>query len=141
MGFSTIYLRSFKLDRPLTQDHAVVLMEFHDTEHGIDEDEDEPAGLYKPETYYCQWIPTEDWTGIEWDGIEKFYHSQEWLVYLIERFFKPWGYTLNGESPWYIDDFEEAGILKVVDNVVSEEAADIALIKKKYGEIDLYQGI
>jgi hypothetical protein len=69
------------------------------------------------------------------------YHSQEWLVYLIERFIKPWGYTLNGESPWYIDDFEEAGILKVADNVVSEETADIAVIKEEYGEIDLYAGL
>jgi hypothetical protein len=84
MGFSTIYLRSFKLNRPLTPDHADILMEFHDTEHGI-EDEEDPASLYKPETYYCQWIPTEDWAGIEWDGIEKFYRSKEWLVYL-QRF-------------------------------------------------------
>ena len=51
---------------------------------------------------------------------------------------KPWGYTLNGESPWYIDDFQTAGILRVTDNVVSQEERDISAIKSAYGEFDLY---
>jgi hypothetical protein len=49
-----------------------------------------------------------------------------------------WGYTLNGESPWYIDDFEAGGILRVTDNVVSQEERDITAIKSQYGEFDLY---
>jgi hypothetical protein len=73
-----------------------------------------------------------------WDKNEKFYFGQEWLVYLIEKFIKPWGYRLNGASPWYIDDFQEAGILHVNDNVVSQESRDIADIKDKFGELDLY---
>jgi len=136
MGFSTIYLRPFHFDRPLAPEHAKELLDFSETEH---EDADgNPGGNGKPETYYCQWIPTADGTGLEWDKNEKFYFGTDWLVYLIDRFIKPWGYTLNGESPWYIDDFQAAGILRVTDNVVSEESAEIGQIKGEYGEFDLY---
>jgi hypothetical protein len=136
MGFSTIYLRPFHFDRALSPEHAKVLLEFSETEH---EDENgKPGGDGKPPTYYCQWIPTQDRSGLEWDKNEKFYFGEEWLVYLIEKFIKPWGYTLNGESPWYIDDFDQAGILRVKDGIVSQEPRDISSIKDEYGEFDLY---
>lgn len=38
---------------------------------------------------WCGWEPTEDGTAIVWDGGEKFYHSVEWMQYLIEHFLKP----------------------------------------------------
>lgn len=136
MGFSTIYLRPFQFDRPLDVEHAEELVEFNETEH--EGENGEPGGDGMPPNYYCQWVPTEDRQGLEWDRAEKFYHGKEWLEYLIAEFIQPWGYTLNGESPWYIDDFQEAGILKVTDNVVSEEPADINEINRKYGEFDLY---
>lgn len=47
-------------------------------------------------SFYCQWIPTEDNMGITWDKGEKFYKAKEWLELMIENFFKPWGYILNG---------------------------------------------
>lgn len=136
MGFSTIYLCPFKFDKPLTPDHADILIEFSEIEH--EDESGKPGGDGKPPAHYCQWIPTEDLGGLEWDKVEKFYYGKEWLVYLIETFIKPWGYTLNGESPWYIDDFQEAGILKVVNNVVAEETRDISAIKEEYGEFELY---
>ena len=132
MGFSTYYLRPFHLDRPLTAEHAAVLEEFAETEH---EDENgEPGGDGKPPTLYCQWVPTEDRTGLEWDKGEKFYFGDEWLVYLIDRFLKPWGYTLNGECPWYCDEFDAAGILRVADNVVFGEPRPIDAIKDEFDE-------
>jgi hypothetical protein len=136
MGFSTIYLCPFSFDRAIEPEHAKVLVDFHATEH--EDEAANPGGDGKPPTYYCQWIPTEDRRGLEWDKHEKFYYGKEWLVYLIDRFIKPWGYKLNGESPWYIDDFQEAGILKVSDNVVTEELCDISAIKDEYGELDFY---
>ena len=45
---------------------------------------------------WLQWIPTEDKMSIEWDGNEKFYHSLEWIKYLIDTILKPRGYILNG---------------------------------------------
>ena len=51
MGFSTIYLKPFQLDRPLTPEQAEELIEFNETEH---EDENgEPGGDGKPPTLYC----------------------------------------------------------------------------------------
>lgn len=38
---------------------------------------------------WCQWTPTEDGTGIEWDGGEKFYNAEEWMAYIIDHFLKP----------------------------------------------------
>lgn len=38
---------------------------------------------------WCQWVPTEDGTALEWDGSEKFYRSEEWMAYIIETFLKP----------------------------------------------------
>jgi hypothetical protein len=134
MGFSIIYLRPFSFDRVIDQSHSNILITFSQTEH---EDEFGNSGSDgKPPTCYCQWVPSKDLLGLEWDKNEKFYYSKEWLVYLIENFIKPWGYTLNGESPWYIDDFEEAGILKVSNNIVTEEPYDILAIKSEYGEFN-----
>lgn len=40
---------------------------------------------------WCQWVPTEDLAGIEWDEGEKFYHYVEWANYILEHFLMPWG--------------------------------------------------
>jgi hypothetical protein len=77
---------------------------------------DPPAG--QP-GLWCQWVPTEDRTGIEWNGMEKFYDYTEWLAYLIEHFLEPWGYVLNGEVEWQGEDLEDLGKLVVKDNMVS----------------------
>ena len=127
MGFSTIYLKPFRFDRALDPEQARILIDSSETEH--EDEAGNPGGDGKPPTYYCQWVPTEDGERLEWDKNEKFYYGKEWLEYLIETFIAPWVYRLNGESPWYIDDFQEAGILKVADNVVTEERRDISTIK------------
>ncbi|QDU30494.1 hypothetical protein ETAA8_56340 [Anatilimnocola aggregata] len=136
MGFSTVYLRPFHFDRPLDPQHAASLREFHETEHEYDDGN--PGGEGMPPTYYCQWIPSADGRQLEWDKNEKFYFGKEWLEYLIQRFIAPWGYQLNGASPWYIDEFEAAGILMVTDNVVSDEDRDIGSVKREFGEFDIY---
>ena len=38
---------------------------------------------------WCRWEPTKDGTAIKWNGVEKFYYSEEWMTYLIEVFLKP----------------------------------------------------
>jgi len=69
---------------------------------------------------WCQWIPNEDGTAIVWDGGEKFYAYTAWIRYLIEHFLGPWGYVLNGDVQWQGEDEDDRGIIRVVDNVVSE---------------------
>lgn len=67
---------------------------------------------------WCQWVPTEDLKGIEWDGGEKFYHYKEWLEYIIKHFLKPWGYVLNGRVRWQGEQISDVGVLVVEENKV-----------------------
>lgn len=74
---------------------------------------------------WCQWIPNDDGTEIEWDGGEKFYEYIYWIEYLIDHFLKPWGYVLNGVVGWYGDDRDDMGKIIIKDNVVSTKYAVI----------------
>jgi hypothetical protein len=65
---------------------------------------------------WCQWIPNEEGTEIEWDGGEKFYDYVEWLEYLICKFLRPWGYTLNGEVEWQGEERIDVGKIVAEDN-------------------------
>jgi hypothetical protein len=67
---------------------------------------------------WCQWIIHEDGFELEWNGAEKFYNYIEWLKYLIDHFFEPWGIKLNGEIEWQGEDMSDRGKIGVIDNVV-----------------------
>lgn len=69
---------------------------------------DEQPGLW------CKWVPTEDGTGIEWSGAEKFYDYVEWLNYLIEHFFTRWGYVISGKVSYQGEDSSDRGKVKIV---------------------------
>lgn len=58
---------------------------------------------------WCQWVPTEDRLGIEWNGTEKFYAYTEWLQYLCDHFLGPWGYVLTGEVAYQGEDSSDRG--------------------------------
>ena len=120
MGLNTNFYGRFSLDRPLTPEHRVILEEFTDTEH---EDEEGRLGLDgKPPTLYCQWVPTEDSAGLEWDGAEKFYYYGPWLEYLISRFFRPWGYTVNGTVRY-------AGLTEGVEGTISVQGDQVVVTR------------
>ena len=65
---------------------------------------------------WCQWVINGN--ELEWDGGEKFYNYVEWLEYLIENFFKPWGVTINGEVEWSGESRSDIGKIVVTDNKV-----------------------
>lgn len=65
---------------------------------------------------WCQWII--EYNELLWDGGEKFYNYTEWLEYLIQEFFEPWGVKLNGEIYWYGEESDNLGKIIVTDNVV-----------------------
>jgi hypothetical protein len=67
---------------------------------------------------WCQWIPSDDGTRIEWDGGEKFYHYVEWLQYLLSNFLIPWGYTLNGDCSFQGEDDNDRGVIMVRGNEI-----------------------
>ena len=65
---------------------------------------------------WCQWVPTEDCAGIEWDEGEKFCDYTEWLRFIVDHFLRPWGYVLNGEVKWSGEDDEDMGKLIAENN-------------------------
>lgn len=73
---------------------------------------------------WCQWVPSDDLMGIEWDGGEKFYKYVEWIEYLIQNFLAPQGYVVNGEVQWRGEDFFDVGVIVVENNKVSCREAD-----------------
>lgn len=74
---------------------------------------------------WCQWTVNDAGTYLMWDGGEKFYRYVVWLQYLIDNFFTPWGYKLNGEIKWQGEDRSDRGTIIVVDSVVSTKTIDI----------------
>ena len=68
---------------------------------------------------WCQWTPTEDNQGLEWDGGEKFYDCVEWLQYLLDKVLIPNGYVLNGVVKWDGEEQGDVGEIHVADNVVT----------------------
>lgn len=65
---------------------------------------------------WCQWVPTPDGRGIQWDGGEKFRHHLAWLQYLIQHFLEPWGYYLNGKVCWQGESPGDVGEIILREN-------------------------
>jgi hypothetical protein len=91
-------------------------------EAGILEYNQPPAG--QP-GLWCQWVPNEDGTAIVWDEGEKFYHYIEWLEYMIDKFLRPWGYTLNGSVNWFGESSDDRGIIRVENNEIDSAEDEI----------------
>lgn len=66
---------------------------------------------------WCQWV-INDAEELVWDENEKFYNYVEWLEYLIEHFFAPLGYVLEGTVFYDGEDSDDFGKIVVTDNVV-----------------------
>lgn len=78
-------------------------------------DHNNPAKT-QPELW-CQWIIENN--ELVWDGGEKFYCYVDWLEYLIDNFFEPLGYILNGEISWQGEESDDCGVILVEDNYVT----------------------
>lgn len=77
---------------------------------------------------WCQWVleETEDESQVlQWDGGEKFYNYIEWLKYLINHFFEPWGVKLNGVINWAGEERDDMGIIVVENNKVKIKVAEV----------------
>lgn len=145
MGYTTDFSGRFELDKPLAPKMKKFLTMFNETRRmkrnvdeafGIDgeffvfgtgsygQDNDNTIVDFnqQPSTQpslWCQWVPNEDGTAIEWDGGEKFYAYSEWLFYLITKILAPNGYTLNGTVIWQGEETGDVGKIHVVNNVVT----------------------
>jgi hypothetical protein len=145
MGYTTDFAGRFELDKPLAPKMKKFLTLLNETRRmkrnvdeafGIDgeffvfgtgsygQDQDNTIVDYnqQPSTQpslWCQWVPNEDGTAIEWDGGEKFYAYSEWLFYIINKVLAPNGYTLNGTVVWQGEETGDVGKIHVVNNVVT----------------------
>lgn len=72
---------------------------------------------------WCQWAVEDG--ALRWNLGEKFYDYTEWMAYLIDNFFAPWGYKLNGEITWVGEDRTDMGKISVKDNVVTVKTGRI----------------
>ena len=73
---------------------------------------------------WCEWVATQDGKFIVWNGSEKFYSYVEWLRYIIQHYFEPWGYTVNGEVEWQGEDRDDLGKIIVEKNMVFTRIGD-----------------
>jgi len=146
MGYTTDFSGRFELNKPLTSKMQEFLTKFNETRRmarnvegfgvegefyvfgkGFFGQDNEPNVIdhnKPPRTQpglWCQWTPTSDGKGIEWDGGEKFYAYTEWLVYLIHKVLAPNGYVLNGTVQWQGEDTGDVGEIIVENNRVYTE--------------------
>lgn len=76
---------------------------------------------------WCKWVPNDDGTELVWDGAEKFYRYIEWLNYLNEHFFQPWGYRLGGRVYWQGEEDDDRGVI-IIDDGITDESNGTKLI-------------
>lgn len=107
MGYHTSLHGRIEIVPELTGDHLAAVKGVMENEH--------PRTSEVPGTY-CPW--STDGTHVFWDHCEKPYDYTEWLEWLIERYFSPWGYTLGGEVEWLGEDSSDRGTIYVKDNRV-----------------------
>jgi hypothetical protein len=113
------------------QDHAADILDYNSPHP------DQP-GLW------LKWDVNEDGTEISWNGDEKFYDSEEWMIYLINNLFSETGrayvaqnkvvapderfasftfdHVFDGEILAQGEDMSDRWLLIVKDNVVTVEA-------------------
>lgn len=155
MGYTTEFSGRIEITPPLSLDEVSYLKKFAETrrmnrqqgpyyvdgegyrgqdrDHGVIDHNSPPAG--QP-SLWCQWVPTEDGTALEWDGGEKFYGSIEWMVYLIDHFVGPRpraayqlpffkGHSLEGTIDAQGEDSSDRWRLIVRDSKVYEQQASV----------------
>jgi hypothetical protein len=119
MGYTTEFEGEFEFSRELTEEEAAVLHAFSEERHG---------GNTKAYPgfpgFWCNWTPTHDRRGLEWNGMEKFYDYVPWLNHLITKFFIPWDVQLSGQVRYRGENFADMGIIKVKDNRIILTAFD-----------------
>jgi hypothetical protein len=71
--------------------------------------------------YACHWEPAASGARLCWDGTENFRDYDVWLRHLIEHFFAPRGYTLDGDVRYSGEETDDEGVLRITRNRVTLE--------------------
>lgn len=157
MGYTTTFEGEVAISPPLNEAEIAYLKAFNESRrmdrakgpyhaepgdnHGQNNAEDVRDYNSPPEGQpglWCQWVPTDDGTAIEWDGGEKFYDSPEWMAYIIKHFLKPdclakdalpflqANHVCNGSIEAQGEDSDDRWQLAVVNNAVTTAQAEPA---------------
>ena len=144
MGYTTDFNGEFMLDKPLTPADLEFLTKFSgtrrmgrkvDAKYGVEgefycENTEDAGQVHEdniidfnrpPKTQpglWCQWVPNDDGTAIQWDGNEKFYDYITWIEYLIKAILAPRGYSLTGEVHWQGEESDDKGKIVIKNNKV-----------------------
>jgi hypothetical protein len=88
---------------------------------------------------WCQWEASKE-GNIHWNGSEKFYSSEAWMVYLVEHFFKKNAYMQSLEPETYKKYGFQEHTLNGVIYAKGEEPGDIWKLIVKDNEVFVSKG-
>ncbi len=155
MGYTTDFEGSMKVEPPLSAEEVSYINKFADSRrmhrksspYFVDGSgfkgqagEDDVLAPNSPDPsqpgLWCQWIASEDGTEIEWDGGEKFYDADDWMIYLIEHFIGanpkaqselPFftGHTCNGNIFASGEESDDHWMMEIKDNVLTVKQGNV----------------
>jgi len=120
MGYTTEFSGRFVANKKFTKALSNQLNKLAETRHGgnCDVHPGFPG-------FWCQWVPSADGCGIEWDGGEKFYAYDRWLQLIIDRYLKPAGVELSGRVLYRGEDADDIGYIVAEGGTVRVERLDM----------------
>jgi hypothetical protein len=130
VGYAVYYRGEIAIAPPLTEGHRAVALALSKRELN---DQTQPifdaiAASPEPDLPWHTDLFTiaEDGASILPDEDESRYGLRLWLELLVEHFFKPAGYVLNGEVHWTADELDDRGSIFVKDNLI-EAVVDVVI--------------
>lgn len=106
MGYDTRFEGHFVLSRKLGHKQACWLRELME------------GRLPDDKWASCDWELNDDDKTIGFNGSEKFYEYVPWMQYITDSLKQKFGIEVSGEVNYSGEDFEDHGILKIVDGKV-----------------------
>lgn len=88
---------------------------------------------------WCQWIPNEDGSALEWDEDEKFYEADSWMAYLIDHFLRPGAEASKTDDPQFVE-FTFDHVLDGEIEAQGEEPSDMWLLRIENNVVTVLQG-
>lgn len=69
-------------------------------------------------SFQCCWTTTAKGNVVKWNKLGRTFAPVQWLEYMMEHFFKPWGVTLNGKVECHGEAKEDRTLIVVTNNTV-----------------------
>jgi hypothetical protein len=158
MGYTTEFYGAVSVDPPLNRTERDYLNRFAQTRRmhrrrgpyfvggsGFRGQGDDPdvIGFNDPPLgqpgLWCQWLPSEDGSALEWDRGEKFYEAEGWMAYLIDHFLRPGAHASDSGDPQF-DAFSFDHLLDGEVEAQGEEPDDRWLLRVRRNRVYVLRG-